>query len=51
LRIISLGKFTTKLYYNGKGSKGSVVTGILTIIITLFLAGYAVNLFSAIINR
>ena len=51
LRLISLGKFATKLYYNGKGSKGSVVTGILTILITLFLLGYCVVLFWAIAHR
>ena len=51
LRLISIGKFATKLYYNGKGFKGSVATGILTILITLFLVGYCVLLFSDIIHR
>ncbi len=51
LKLISMGKFATKLYYNGKGFKGSVLTGILTIIMTLFLVGYAVILFGDIIRR
>jgi len=46
-----MGKFATKLYYNGKGFKGSVLTGVLTIIMTLFLVGYAVILFGDIIRR
>ena len=51
LKLISMGKFATKLYYNGKGFKGSVATGILTIIMTLFLFGYAVILFWDIAHR
>ena len=51
LRIISIGKFATKLYYNGKGFKGSVLTGILTIFITLFLVGYFIILFWDILHR
>lgn len=51
LRTISLGKYSTKLYYNGKASKGSILTGILTILFSLFFVGYVVILFSAIINR
>jgi hypothetical protein len=51
LRLISIGKFATKLYYNGKGFKGSVATGILTILITLFLVGYCVLLFWDIVHR
>ncbi len=45
LQIISIGKFATKLYYNGKAFKGSVATGMLTILITMFLIGYSVILF------
>jgi len=51
LKTISLGKISTKLYYNGKGTKGSVATGILTIILTLLLASYAIILFRDIIDR
>jgi hypothetical protein len=51
LRTISMGKFATKLYYKGKGYKGSVAIGILTVIITSFLVVYAVLLFWEIINR
>lgn len=51
IKIISIGKFATKLYYNGKGFKGSVATGILTILITLFLVGYVVIIFWDIIHR
>lgn len=51
LRTISMGKYSTKLYYNGKAFKGSISTGLLTILIALFLVGYVVILFSAIINR
>ena len=49
LRIISIGIFAKKLYFNGKGVKGPVVTGILSIIITIFFGGYSVLLFSDII--
>ncbi len=45
LRKISLGKFPTKLYYQGKGYKGSVATGILTIIMTLFFVEYSLVVF------
>ncbi len=51
LRTISMGKYSTKLYYNGKGFKGSIYTGILTILFSLFFVGYVVILFSAIIKR
>ena len=51
LKQISFGKIQTKLYYNGKSSKGSVATGILTIFLTLSLVGYAVFLFWDIIDR
>jgi len=46
--MISIGKFATKLYYNGKGFKGSLATGILTIIFALLLAYYAAIVFSNI---
>jgi hypothetical protein len=48
IRMISIGKFATKLYYNGKGFKGSLATGILTIIFALLLAYYAAIVFSNI---
>jgi hypothetical protein len=51
LRMISMGKFATKLYYQGKGFKGSVATGILTVFMTLFLVYYFCILFWSIINR
>lgn len=51
LRSISMGKYATKLYYNGKAFKGSIATGILTIFITLIFIGYVVILFYDIINR
>ena len=51
LRTISMGKFATKLYYNGKAFKGSITTGILTILFTLFFVGYVLILFQGIINR
>ena len=46
-----MGKFSTKLYYNGQGFKGSVATGILTVLITLFLISYGMIVFWNIVHR
>jgi hypothetical protein len=51
LRCISLGKYSTKLYFNGKAFKGSVATGILTVFISIFLVIYSGILFNDIINK
>jgi len=51
IRIFSIGKFSTKLYYNGKGYKGSVATGVLTIILALLFSFYTVKVFSDIFDR
>jgi hypothetical protein len=51
LKIISIGKYSTKLYYRGKGFKGSVLTGILTVLMTLFLIYYFIVVFWEIINH
>jgi hypothetical protein len=51
IKMISIGKFATKLYYNGKGFKGSLATGILTIIFSISLAIYAIYIFADIYYR
>jgi hypothetical protein len=51
IKMISIGKFATKLYYNGKGFKGSLATGILTIILSISLAIYAIYIFADIYYR
>jgi hypothetical protein len=50
IKNISIGKYSTKLYYNGRGFKGSMATGIFTIIYVLLLVSYAGLVFSDIFN-
>ena len=51
LKEISIGQYPTKLYYNGKGFKGSTSTGFLTIVFAFFLTFYAYFIFSSIFQR
>jgi uncharacterized protein YqgC (DUF456 family) len=46
--MISIGKYQTKLYYKGRGFKGSLCTGILTLILSFLLIYYAVLVFKDI---
>jgi sorbitol-specific phosphotransferase system component IIC len=48
MQLISIGKYQTKLFHNGKGFKGSLSTGILTIILSLLLFYYTILVFAAI---
>jgi len=51
MRLISLGKYETKLYHRGMDSQSSTLGGVLTILCGLTLAFYSYFLFSSVINR
>jgi hypothetical protein len=51
MRLISLGKYETKLYHRGMDSQSSTLGGVLTILCGLSLAFYSYFLFGSVINR
>ena len=51
MRLISLGKYETKLYHRGMDSQSSTLGGLITILCGLSLAVYSYFLLSSVINR
>ncbi len=51
MRLISLGKYETKLYHRGMDSQSSTFGGFVTIFCTVTLVVYSYFLFSSVINR
>ena len=51
MRLISLGKYETKLYHRGMDSQSSTLGGFLTLLCALTLAIYSYFLLSSVISR
>lgn len=51
LELISVGQYYTKLYHRGKGTKSSMLGGILTIMCAIILVTYAVYILVPIFNK
>jgi len=50
IRLISLGKYTHKLYHKGESQKATLCSGILTIIFLVILIGFGLKEFIDIYN-
>lgn len=51
IKGLSLGKYKTVLYFNGRSSTSSVVGGLISIAFYLIFIIYSVNVIKGIVNR